>query len=106
MLESAQKAQQFIKGMTYEEFARDDKTIYAVIRAVEIIGEAVKNIPKDLQETYSDVPWREIAGTRDKLVHEYFGVNLSVIWRTTQEDLPELISHLENMLNDFGYSQK
>ena len=105
MLENAEKALLFVEGMKFEEFAEDEKTIYAVIRAIEIIGEAVRKIPKDLQNTYPEIPWREIAGTRDKLIHEYFGVNLSVVWRTLREDLPSLVQQLKNMLDDYSYSR-
>jgi len=104
MLESAQKALQFVKGMEFEEFIEDEKTVYAVIRAIEIIGEAVKKIPADLRDTYPAIPWREIVGTRDKLIHEYFGVNTSVVWQTVQEDLPTLVIQLKNILNNFGDS--
>ncbi len=100
MLEGAEKALEFVRGMGYDEFASDDKTQFAVIRALEIMGEAAKKVPKDFRETYSTIPWREIAGTRDKLIHDYIGVNLSVVWRTLQDDLPPLIEQLESVLND------
>jgi uncharacterized protein with HEPN domain len=72
------------------------------VRAIEVIGEAIKKIPFDLRSTYSEIPWRDIAGTRDKLIHEYFGVDVSVIWQTVQEDLPPLIKHLRSILDNFG----
>jgi uncharacterized protein with HEPN domain len=57
----------------------------------------------DIRESYTEIPWREIAGTSDKLIHEYFGVNLSVVWRTVQEDLPLLVEQLQALIQDFGY---
>lgn len=104
MLESARKALAFVSGMTYDEFAEDEKTQFAVVRALEIVGEAAKKIPADLRKTYADIPWREISGTRDKLIHDYIGVNLSVVWRTLQDDIPLLITQLETLLRDFGIS--
>lgn len=72
--------------------------MYAVIRAFEIIGEAACNIPEDIRSDHSDIPWREIMGMRNKLTHEYFGVNTKVVWRTIQEDLPVIIPALRKML--------
>ena len=98
MLENADKALLFIDGLDYDGFCQDDKAIYAVIRAFEIIGEAARQIPEKVREANPDIPWREITGMRNKLTHEYFGVNTKVIWRTVQEDLPVIIPALRNML--------
>lgn len=101
MYESAEKALQFVGEMNFQQFAEDDKTTFAVIRALEILGEAAKKIPEEIRRQYDDVPWREMTGTRDVLIHEYFGVNLAVVWRTVQEDLPPLLEKLRKILNDF-----
>jgi uncharacterized protein with HEPN domain len=83
--------------MDYKSFAKDDKTVYAVIRAVEIIGEAAANIPEEVRAKYPNVPWREVKGMRNKLVHQYFGINMEVVWQTLQEDLPILIEALKKV---------
>ena len=98
MLENAEQALSFVAGMDYEEFKSDDKAVYAVIRALEIIGEAARQIPESLQNANATIPWREISGMRNKLTHEYFGVNTEVVWRTVREDLPVIIPHLRKML--------
>jgi uncharacterized protein with HEPN domain len=79
LLEHDKKATEFIAAMTAEDFLRDEKTVFAVIRALEVVSEAVKKIPDDVRERYPDVPWREMSGLRDKLIHDYFGVNLGVL---------------------------
>jgi uncharacterized protein with HEPN domain len=71
-------------------FLADTKTQDAVIRNLEIIGEAVKNISGDLKSVYPDIPWQRIAGMRDRMIHEYFGVNLQIVWERVEQDVPEL----------------
>jgi uncharacterized protein with HEPN domain len=99
MLENAEKALSFVQGLDYDSFCQDDKAMYAVIRAFEIIGEAARQIPEDVRVANSEIPWREIMGMRNKLTHEYFGVNTKVVWRTVQEDLPVIIPALQKMVS-------
>jgi uncharacterized protein with HEPN domain len=106
MLDFSNSALTFIQGFTYKLFTEDEKTLFAVIRAIEIIGEASKKLPKHLKEKYPDTPWREIAGMRDKVIHEYFGVDKKVVWHTVKQDLPKLKKHLEIILKDLNYDQK
>jgi uncharacterized protein with HEPN domain len=80
----------FVKGMDYDRFAKDRKTVYAVIRALEIIGEASKNLPSPIKARYSQIPWKDMAGMRDKVIHAYFGVDLKRVWNTVNVDIPSL----------------
>ena len=98
MLDNAEKALHFVNGMEYETFFRDEKTSYAVVRALEIIGEAARIVPDEVRTSLPELPWREISGMRNKLMHEYFGINSKVVWRTLQEDLPSIIPVLRKAL--------
>ena len=79
-------------------FLADSKTQDAVIRNLEIIGEAVKNISADLKSAHSEIPWQRIAGMRDRMIHEYFGVNLQIVWERVEQDVPELKQRVEAIL--------
>ena len=92
--------QEFSAGMTFEEFSYDRKTIHAVVRCFEIIGEAAKNLPGELKSKYPGIPWREITGMRDKMIHEYFGVNLQIVWQTIEEDLPSLEAAIKKLIDE------
>ena len=81
-----------------EEFKKNDLLRDATIRRIEVIGEAVKNLPMDFREKYNNLPWKEIAGMRDKLMHHYFGVDLEKVWKTVKDDIPLLKEQVEDIL--------
>src|SRR6056297_1785761 len=97
--DSSQAILEYIREMTSEEFCRDRKTYSAVIREFEIIGEAVAKIPEDVKEDYKNVDWQDIKDFRNLLIHEYFGVDLEIVWKIIQEDLPGLLKAVNELLN-------
>lgn len=88
--ESIDRIEKYTEGMSLEDFSKDRKTIDAVARNLEIMGEAANRLPDEFKEIHSDVEWYKIVGLRHRIVHEYFGVDLQIIWRILQKDLPEL----------------
>lgn len=100
ILDAIDKIEIFTRGMSYGQFSRDDKTVYAVTRALEVIGEATKCIPREVRENYASLPWTEMAGMRDKLIHAYFGINRSIIWTTIRDDIRPLRSAVQNLRDD------
>ena len=91
------------QGKTY--FDQDEKTQDAVVRNLEIIGEAVKNVSSGLREKQRDIPWRRLAGMRDKLIHEYFGVNLAIVWEVVEQELPRLGQQIAEILHEMGHEE-
>jgi len=100
--EAISKIEKFTQGMNYRAFVNDEKTVFAVLRAFEIIGEAAKNVSRSIKTKYANVPWREMTGIRNKLIHEYFGVIYQVIWKTLKEDIPSLKPKIEEILQDLN----
>jgi uncharacterized protein with HEPN domain len=88
--------------MDFSTFSTDRRTNLAVVRALEIIGEATRHVPKSIRRRYPDVPWQDMAAMRNKLIHEYFGVDLEVLWRTIQEDLPPLCEAIQQVIDELG----
>lgn len=100
ILDSIRDIESFIKGMTFEKFKKDRKTINAVVRSIEVIGEASKNIPSAIKTKYANVPWKKMEGMRDKLIHEYFGVDVEILWKVSREEIKSLKSPMRQILKD------
>jgi len=104
MLDAAEKAVEFTKNRNRADLDKDDKLALAVVRLLEILGEAAKGVSDQCRQTYSSIRWRQIAGTRDRLIHGYFDIDLDIVWKIVSIDLPPLIMHLEEILSNLGPS--
>lgn len=93
--ENIRNAIEFTGDMTYEQFLGDRRTAFAVVRCLEIIGEATKNIPHAIRDRYPEIPWKEFAGMRDRVIHGYWGVDYRIVWGTVKEDIELIIKPLE-----------
>jgi len=98
VLEATAKIGRYTAGLSREAFSGDEKTIDAVIRNLEIIGEAVKKVPDEIRSKHPEVDWKKIAGLRDILIHEYFGIDLEIIWDIVQNKLPVLETQIKQIL--------
>jgi uncharacterized protein with HEPN domain len=98
ILEAISKIERFIDKIAFDEFKKDDMRMDAVIRNLEIIGEATKKIPQSVRKKHPDIEWKRIAGLRNTLIHEYFGVNLKIVWNIVQSDLPTLKEQVQSIL--------
>lgn len=98
MLDAAEKAVHYAQGKTREDLDKDELLTLAIVRLLEIIGEAAKGVDQSLRDANPAIPWRQIAGTRDRLIHGYFDVDLDVVWAIVTVDLPTLIPELERIL--------
>jgi uncharacterized protein with HEPN domain len=90
MLSSIKDTYEFTKSMNYEDFFRDRKTTHATVRSLEIFGEAAKHIPQNIRDRHTDIPWKKIIGLRNRIAHDYFGIDLKLVWKIVKEELPEL----------------
>ena len=99
ILDAISQIQEYVTGMSYESFMSTRLVQDGVIRQFEIIGEATKNLSEKLRDAYPDIPWKDIAGMRDKLIHQYFGVDKGAVWASINEDLPSLKSKIIEMIS-------
>ena len=99
IVEAIDRIETYIAGMGYKDFLKNQMAQDATIRQLEIIGEAVKRISKELKETYQHIPWRDIAGMRDKLIHDYFGIDVEIVWETLKRDIPTLKEEIKKIVS-------
>jgi uncharacterized protein with HEPN domain len=100
ILDAMGKAEMFVAGMSYAQFEDDLRTNYAVTRAMEIVGEATRRLPVSFREQYPYVPWQDMAGMRDKIIHGYDNVNLRIVWDVVKRDIPEVRPLIQQILSD------
>jgi len=98
ILDSVNKIFKYTQDMSYEDFINDEKTIDAITRNFEIMGEAVKYLPANIRNKFPEIPFKKIAGMRDKIIHDYFGIDYDYIWITIKDDLPILKPQIEKAL--------
>jgi uncharacterized protein with HEPN domain len=101
ILDAMDKAKILVEGFTYEEFETDFRTNFAVVRALEILGEATKRLPMSLREQYPDIPWRGMAGMRDRIIHGYDTVDLQIVWDVVEQDIPAIRPQIQQILADY-----
>ena len=97
LIEACEDILSFTMGMSYSDFAQDKRTVNAVIRSLEVIGEATKNLPVSFRNNYPDIPWKQMAGMRDKLIHEYFGVDKQMVWQVVEKHIPNTLPLVKKM---------
>ena len=104
MLENMRDAQDFVSGLSLQQFTADKKTINAVLRSIEVIGEAAKHVPEAVRARHPGIPWREMAGMRDKLIHDYAGVDASLVWLTVTDRVPALRPLIQKAVSELDDS--
>jgi len=102
ILDAMDKAEVLVEGSTYREFEEDFRTNFAVVRALEIIGEATKRLPMTVRERYREIPWTGMAGMRDRIIHGYDTVDLQIVWDVVRQDIPEIKPQIQQILADYS----
>jgi len=98
--DSIKNVENFVKSVSKDSFLKNTEKQHAVVRAIEVIGEAVKNISPAFRHKYSEIPWAKIAGMRDRLIHHYFGVNIERVWEVVKDDIPHLKRQIQKILEE------
>jgi len=98
IINNINRAISFVTNIEYEDFIKNDEKIYTVVRAIEIIGEAANKIPQNFRQKYNYIPWNDIVGMRNKIVHEYFEIDLNIVWNTVKKELPELKQAIQRIM--------
>jgi uncharacterized protein with HEPN domain len=98
--EAMEAIERFVEGIDFETFEDDDMRMSAVIQKFEIIGEASKSVPESIKQKYTSVPWNDMAGMRDRLIHFYFGIKYDLVWNTIKQDIPEVKPLIREILED------
>ena len=101
ILDAMEKAEILLKNVTYEQFKVDFRINFAVVRALEIVGEATKRLPMSLRDQYPDIPWKRMAGMRDRIIHGYDAVDLEVVWDAVKAEIPRVKPLLQQILTDY-----
>jgi uncharacterized protein with HEPN domain len=101
ILDGMNKAEILLEGISYSRFETDFRINFAVVRALEIIGEAAKRLPDDLRQRYPDIPWKGMAGMRDRIIHGYDNVDLQIVWDVVKRDIPQIRPKIEGILTDY-----
>jgi uncharacterized protein with HEPN domain len=98
IIEAATAIAGYVQGLSFEEFGRDRKTVDAVVRNLEVIGEAARHVPEEVRARFPELPWSDMADMRNVLIHEYFGVDLTILWKTASIDLPAILPALRRVI--------
>lgn len=102
IVEAMEVIEKFVEGMELDEFKQDDRTSSAVIRKFEVIGEATKGVPVEIRRKYPQIPWKEMAGMRDRLIHFYFGIDYNLVWRAIRHRIPQIKPIIRKIVEDSG----
>lgn len=102
ILEAITSIERFVRGIDFKKFKKDDMRLNAVIRKFEIIGEATKNIPEEIKHKYYTIPWKEMSGLRDRLIHFYFGIKYELVWETIKKDIPKVKPVIKKILENLN----